>query len=85
MQPDLQTRIRNNLIKRYRPPIRGDTQVTKELYRYLDVFNISDYGTASDVQKSELIKEIEDTGFYAGMTPANITVETHKVHNYVVY
>ena len=64
---------------------QGDTQVTKELYRYLDVFNISDYGTASDVQKSELIKEIEDTGFYAGMTPANITVETHKVHNYVVY
>ena len=32
---------------------QGDTQVTKELYRYLDVFNISDYGTASDVQKSE--------------------------------
>lgn len=64
---------------------QGDTQVTKELYRYLDVFNLSDYGTASDVQKNELAKEIEDTGFYAGMTPANITVETHKVHNYVVY
>lgn len=64
---------------------QGDTQVTKELYRYLDVFNLSDYGTASDVQKNELVKEIEDTGFYAGMTPANITVETHKVHNYVVY
>lgn len=63
----------------------SDVRVTQELYRYIDILNLSDYGTATESEKNKLKKQIEDTGFYTGMTPANITIEKHQVHNYIVY
>jgi hypothetical protein len=63
----------------------GDTEVTSELYRYIDVFNLSDYGVATSSEKQDLKSRLQDTGFFSGMAPSNIKVVTHQVHNYIIY
>ena len=58
-------------------------RVTKNLYRYLDVF---DLGGSQSVSTGN-IKEGDGTytGFFSGMNADNIEVVKHHVNNYIVY
>ena len=67
------------------PTSVSDEEVTKHLYRYIDVFNLTDYGVATQSEKEELIERIEASNFFDGMTPSVTNVKTHRVHNYAIY
>ena len=57
-------------------------KTTEGLYRYINPFGKEE---ADDTEKAKLRKEIEDTGFFTDMTPAAVTIDAHKVHNYIIY
>lgn len=67
------------------PTSVSDEEVTNHLYRYIDVFNLTDYGVATQSEKEELIERIEASNFFDGMTPSVTNVKTHRVHNYAIY
>ena len=57
--------------------------VTKNLYRYLDIFDI---GGSQSVQSTNLKENIGSyTGYFTGMTPDRIEIVSHKVNNYIIY
>lgn len=57
--------------------------VTKNLYRYLDIFDI---GGSQSVQSTNLKENIGSyTGYFTGMNPDRIEIVSHKVNNYIIY
>lgn len=65
--------------------IGSANNVTKGIYRYVNILDMGSINKASTQTKNELIKDIKETGFYGGMTPTDIKVVSHKCNNYVVY
>ena len=57
--------------------------VTKNLYRYLDIFDI---GGSQSAQSTNLKENIGSyTGYFTGMNPDRIEIVSHKVNNYIIY
>lgn len=67
------------------PTTTAGKTVTEELYRYVNILDVGGYGTADTTDENNLRAKISEGGFYDRMVPYEVTINSHKVNNYVIY